>query len=204
MIYLDNAATTCMRREAYEKMLPYFTEYYGNPSGAYELATRSWEAMEESREQIATLIGAKKEEIVFTSGGTESDNYALKGYALRHRNKGRHIITSKIEHHGVLNTCKFLENNGYKVTYLDVDEYGMVKLDMLKNAIRTDTILISIMMANNEVGSIQPIYEIGNIARQKGVMLHTDAVQACGHIPINVKEQNIGMLSASGHKFGGP
>ena len=204
MIYLDNAATTCMRREAYEKMLPYFTEYYGNPSGAYELATRSWEAMEESREQIATLIGAKKEEIVFTSGGTESDNYALKGYALRHRNKGRHIITSKIEHHGVLNTCKFLENNGYKVTYLDVDEYGMVKLDMLKNAIRTDTILISIMMANNEVGSIQPISEIGNIARQKGVMLHTDAVQACGHIPINVKEQNIGMLSASGHKFGGP
>ena len=204
MIYLDNAATTCMRKEAYEKMLPYYTEYYGNPAGAYELAASSWDAMEESREQIATLIGAKKEEIVFTSGGTESDNYALKGYALRHKDKGRHIITSKIEHHGVLNTCKFLEKNGYNVTYLDVDEYGMVKLDMLRNAIRTDTILISVMMANNEVGTIQPIHEIGNIARQKGVLLHTDAVQAFGHIPINVKDQNVSMLSASGHKFGGP
>ena len=204
MIYLDNAATTCMRKEAYEKMLPYYTEYYGNPSGAYELATRSWEAMEESRTQIATMIGAEKEEIVFTSGGTESDNYALKGYALKHKDNGRHIITTKIEHHGVLNTCKFLEQNGYRITYLDVDECGMVKLDMLRNAIRTDTILISIMMANNEVGTIQPIHEIGNIAKQKGVLLHTDAVQAFGHIPINVKEQNISMLSASGHKFGGP
>lgn len=204
MIYLDNAATTCMRKEAYEKMLPYYTEYYGNPSGAYELATRSWEAMEESRTQIANMIGAEKEEIIFTSGGTESDNYALKGYALKHKDKGRHIITTKIEHHGVLNTCKFLEENGYRITYLDVDEYGMVKLDMLRNAIRTDTILISVMMANNEVGTIQPIHEIGNIARQKGVLLHTDAVQAFGHIPINVKDQNVSMLSASGHKFGGP
>ena len=204
MIYLDNAATTSMRSEAYEKMLPYFTEYYGNPSGAYELAMTSKIAVEESREHIAHLIGADKEEIVFTSGGTEADNYALKGCAMMHKDKGRHIITTKIEHHAVLNTCKFLEENGYDITYLDVDEYGMVRLDMLRNAIRTDTILISIMMANNEIGTIQPIKEIGEIARQKGVLFHTDAVQACGHIPINVKEQEISMLSASGHKFGGP
>lgn len=204
MIYLDNAATTSMRREAYEKMLPYFIDYYQNPSGAYESAINAQNAMEESRENIASLIGATKDEIVFTSGGTEADNYAIKGCAMMHKEKGRHIITTKIEHHAVLNTCRFLEENGYEVTYLDVDEYGVVKLDRLKDAIRPDTVLISVMMANNEIGTIQPIEEIGNIAKKRGVLFHTDAVQACGHIPINVKEQKISMLSASAHKFGGP
>ena len=204
MIYLDNAATTSMRREAYEKMLPYFIDYYQNPSGAYESAVNVQNAMEESRENIASLIGATKDEIVFTSGGTEADNHAIKGCVLMHKDKGNHIITTKIEHHAVLNTCQFLEENGYGVTYLDVDEYGVIKLDRLVDAIRPDTILISVMMANNEIGTIQPIEEIGNIAKKRGVLFHTDAVQACGHIPINVKEQKISMLSASAHKFGGP
>lgn len=204
MIYLDNAATCPMKKGAYEKMLPYLTEQYGNPSGAYDFAKKSWEAMDTAREQIASLIGADKSEIYFTSGGTEADNWAIKGAAELLKEKGRHIITTRIEHHAVLNTCKYLEKNGYKITYLDVDEYGMIRLDRLKRAIQPDTILISVMMANNEIGTIQPIDEIGMIAKQRNIMFHTDAVQACGHIGIDVSKSNIDMLSASAHKFGGP
>ena len=204
MIYLDNAATCPMKKGAYEKMLPYLTEQYGNPSGAYDFAKKSWEAMDTAREQIASLIGADKSEIYFTSGGTEADNWAIKGAAELLKEKGRHILTTRIEHHAVLNTCKYLEKNGYKITYLDVDEYGMIRLDRLKRAIQPDTILISVMMANNEIGTIQPIDEIGMIAKQRNIMFHTDAVQACGHIGIDVSKSNIDMLSASAHKFGGP
>lgn len=204
LIYLDNAATTATNPEVVEAMLPYFTENYGNPSSIYEFASKSKTAIEEARSTIAGVLGAKDNEIYFTAGGTESDNWAIKATAEAYRSKGNHIITSKIEHHAVLHTCEYLERNGYEVTYLDVDEYGVVKLDELEKAIRPTTILISIMFANNEIGTIQPIKEIGELAKKNEIFFHTDAVQAFGQIPINVDEYHIDMLSASGHKLYGP
>lgn len=203
-IYLDNAATTKTRPEVVEAMLPYFTEYYGNPSSVYELAAPCKKAVTHARETIANSIGAKTNEIYFTAGGSESDNWAIKAAAEAYQSKGKHIITSKVEHHAVLHTCQYLEKRGFEVTYVDVDENGVVKLDELKKAIRPDTILISIMFANNEIGTLQPIKEIGQIAREHGIIFHTDAVQAYAHVPINVDEYHIDMLSASGHKFNGP
>lgn len=204
LIYLDNAATTAILPEVLDKMMPYLTEYYGNPSSVYGLAGVSKEAIDKSRKTIADFIGANENEIYFTAGGSESDNWAIKSAALAKKAKGKHIITTKIEHHAVLHTCEFLEKNGYEVSYIDVDEDGVVKLDELKKAIRPDTILISVMFANNEIGTIQPIKEIGRIAKENGILFHTDAVQAFGHLRINVDELNIDMLSASGHKFHGP
>lgn len=203
-IYLDNAATTKTRPEVVEAMLPYFTEFYGNPSSVYEFSNASKKAINRSRETIAEAIGAKTNEIYFTAGGTESDNWALVATAEAYQSKGNHIITSKIEHHAVLHTCEYLEKRGFEVTYLDVDENGVVKLDELKKAIRPTTILISIMFANNEIGTIEPIKEIGEIASEHGIIFHTDAVQAFGHVPINVDEYHIDMMSASGHKLNGP
>ena len=204
LIYLDNAATTKTAPEVVEAMLPYFTEYYGNPSSVYEFAGKSKEAITKSRETIAEALGAQANEIYFTAGGSESDNWALKAAAEAYAKKGKHIITTKIEHHAILHTAEYLEKNGYEVTYLDVDEYGVVKLEELKKAIRPDTILISVMFANNEIGTIQPIKEIGEIAHENGILFHTDAVQAFGQIPIQVDEYHIDMLSASGHKLNGP
>ena len=204
MIYLDNAATTKTAPEVVEAMLPYFSENYGNPSSIYTLGGTSKKAVNRAREIIAASLGAKTNEIYFTTGGTESDNWAIKSVAEAYKDKGKHIITSKIEHHAVLHTCEWLEKQGYEVTYVDVDENGIVKLDELKKAIRPDTILISVMFANNEIGTIEPIREIGEIAKENGILFHTDAVQAYGHIPINVDEYHIDMLSASGHKFNGP
>ena len=203
-IYLDNAATTKTRPEVVEAMLPYFTEYYGNPSSVYEFSNESKKAINRSRETIAEAIGAKTNEIYFTAGGTESDNWALAATAEAYQAKGNHIITSKIEHHAVLHTCEYLEKRGFEVTYLDVDENGVIKLDDLKKAIRPTTILISIMFANNEIGTIEPVKEIGEIAKEHGIIFHTDAVQAFGHVPINVDEYHIDMMSASGHKLNGP
>ncbi len=204
MIYLDNAATTRTSPEVVEAMLPYFSELYGNASTVYEFGAKSKEAVTEAREIIARAIGAKDNEIYFTAGGSESDNWALKATAEAYKDKGKHVITSKIEHHAILHTCEWLEKNGFEVTYLDVDEFGVVKLEELKKAIRPDTILISIMFANNEIGTIEPVAEIGKIAREYGVLFHTDAVQAFGQVPINVDELNIDMLSSSGHKLNGP
>ena len=204
MIYLDNAATTKTRPEVVEAMLPYFTEFYGNPSSVYTFSAKSKEAVTKAREIIADSLGVKNNEIYFTAGGSEADNWALVAAAEAYEAKGKHIITSKIEHHAILHTCEYLEKRGYEVTYLDVDENGVVKLDELKKAIRPDTILISIMFANNEIGTIEPIKEIGAIAKEHGILFHTDAVQAYGHVPISADEYNIDMLSASGHKINGP
>ena len=204
VIYLDNAATTATRPEVVEAMLPYFTQHYGNPSTIYSLGQESHAAVDHAREVIAGSLGAKPEEIYFTAGGSESDNWAIKAAAEAYAKKGKHIITSKIEHHAVLHTCQYLEQHGFEVTYLDVDEYGRISLDELKAAIRPDTILISIMFANNEIGTIEPVAEIGKIARQAGVLFHTDAVQAYGQVPIDVDAMCIDMLSASGHKLSGP
>lgn len=203
-IYLDNAATTQVAPEAMEAMAPYFTEYYGNPSSIYSFAGKAGDAVEEARAKIAGILGAKPEEIYFTGGGSESDNWALKATAEAYADKGRHIITSTIEHHAILHTCAYLEKQGYEVTYVGVDENGIIRLDELEAAIRPDTILISVMAANNEIGSIQPLEQIGAIARRHGVFFHTDAVQAFAHIPLHVDEMNIDMLSASGHKINGP
>lgn len=204
MIYLDNAATTKTAPEVVEAMLPYFSELYGNASSIYGIGAKSKEAITDARKIIADSIGAATEEIYFTAGGSESDNWALKAAAEAYAAKGKHIITTKIEHHAILHTCAYLEKQGYEITYLDVDRDGLVDLEQLKASIRPDTILISIMFANNEIGTIEPISEIGAIAKEKGILFHTDAVQAFGQLPINVDEMHIDMLSASGHKLNGP
>ena len=204
LIYSDNAATTRMKPEVYREMEPYATEYYGNPSAIYSFATESRKAVEKARGIMAEAIGVSREEIYFTAGGSESDNWALIATAEAYGNKGKHIITSAIEHHAILHTCEYLAKKGFEITYLGVDEQGMIDLDELKQSIRPDTILVSIMAANNEIGTIEPLKEIGAITRERGVLFHTDAVQAFGHVPINVEEMNIDMLSASGHKLGGP
>lgn len=205
LIYMDNAATTSTAPEVVSAMLPFFTEYYGNPSSVYNFAQKSKMAIEDAREIIADSIGAaKSNEIYFTGGGSESDNWALKSAAFGLRDKGNHIITTKIEHHAILNTCAYLEKNGFEITYLDVDSEGFVSLEDVENAITDKTILISVMFANNEIGTIEPVREIGKIAHKHGILFHTDAVQAMCHVPINVTEMNIDLLSASAHKFHGP
>lgn len=204
LIYLDNAATTRTAPEVVEAMLPYFTETYGNPSGIYSFAAQTKDVVTSQREAIAEILGAKSNEIYFTAGGSESDNWALKATAEAYEAKGKHIITTKIEHHAILHTCAYLEAKGFEVTYLDVDENGVVDPEAVKAAIRPDTILISVMFANNEIGTIEPIREIGAIAGEKGILFHTDAVQAFGQVPINVDEYHIDMLSGSGHKLNGP
>ena len=204
LIYLDNAATTKTAPEVVEAMLPYFTENYGNPSSVYGFAAKNKEAVYMQREAIADILGVEAKEIYFTAGGSEADNWALKAAAESYASKGNHIITTKIEHHAILHTAEYLEKRGFEVTYLDVDEDGVVKLEELKAAIRPTTILISVMFANNEIGTIQPIKEIGKIAKEHGILFHTDAVQAFGQIPISADDCHIDMLSASGHKLNGP
>lgn len=204
MIYLDHAATTPVYPEVIEEMMPYFDKKFGNPSGIYEFASENKEKIQRVRNIIAESIDASADEIYFTSGGTESDNWAVRGIAESMKSKGKHIITSAIEHHAILNTCDFLEKHGYEVTYLDVDDTGMISLEQLRKSIRKDTILISIMFANNEIGTIEPIREIGEIAAEHNIYFHTDAVQAYMHVPVNVNDMKIDLMSASSHKFGGP
>ncbi|MGE5615092.1 MAG: cysteine desulfurase NifS [Bacillota bacterium] len=204
IIYFDHAATTPVRKEVFEAMLPYFSQKFGNPSSIYSIGRESKMAIEEARETIAGIIGAQPKEIFFTGSGTEADNWAIKGVAYANRQKGKHIITTAIEHHAVLHACQYLENDGFEVTYLPVDGNGLVTAEQVRAAIRPDTILVTIMFANNEIGTIQPIAEIGRVTREKGVYFHTDAVQAMGNVNINVSEMNIDLLSMSAHKFYGP
>lgn len=203
-IYMDYAATTYTKPEVLEEMIPYFTEFYGNPSSVYSISRETKKALDKARMRVAKAINADPAEIYFTGGGSEADNWAIKGIAFAHQNKGNHIITTKIEHHAVLHACEYLEKHGFEVTYLDVDAEGVIRLEDLKNAIKENTILVTIMMANNEIGSIQPVKEIGEICREKKIFFHTDAVQAVGHIPVDVKEMNMDLLSLAAHKFYGP
>ena len=203
-IYMDHAATTYVKPEVLSEMLPYFTEHFGNPSSLYSISRDTQMAIDEARGRVAKALNAEREEIFFTGGGSEADNWALKGIAFANKHRGNHIITTKIEHHAILHACEFLERNGFEVTYLPVDQYGMISIEDLKNAITDKTILVSVMFANNEIGTIEPIKEIGKICKEKRIFFHTDAVQAAGHVAIDVKDMNIDLLSLAGHKFYGP